>query len=610
MPLADGYPSSPPGVGASLEASLAYYKAQYESLESELADFQESSKALEAELEKDVEASEKRERHLKEKAANLSYEVDEWKTKYKQAKSEANSAQNTLQKEITTLRDTNRTLQLRLRDIEVANDDYERQQRNTESSLEDLDSKYNQTLEREVMLEEEMRTGEQEREALRIEAQRLRDEFSDLKIEADITKEKLRKAEVALERKRRPTTLQPLVVSASPRSELSPTTTTSSPSYDTPPANTASSSGLSDTPTPPSPPTSEKSNPVPKPFLTPSIPKTRMSNNANNTTPRQATYNARLPHHSRGPSVPATIGRSTPSVSFRQSLSKPLNLPNRQPGLPQSNSIYHLRNLRGKMEKLEQRVQTAKSKLPAPVDTPPKTSPRSGSALGHHIPASVTVRSGRKRGGGSTISGAGSLSDQQEQSTPSNLKSKSSRLSFGHPPPTPTRGEMAAPPPRPPSRASVSSRPSVNPYVPGHSRPGSRASISGLRTPLGSGVCQNYAPNASTDRIRPKSSLSNHGYDGQMDEDIENGEAANYATPTPRRTTLGRRTSEIGSAIPTPSKRVSIGLSSKLPGPARRQSSGFSQSVHMGIETKPPLSRDGKKGLSDVGEHYDSTETF
>ncbi|SLM36338.1 NUDE protein, C-terminal [Lasallia pustulata] len=105
-------------------------------------------------------------------------------------KAEANSAQNTLQKEITTLRDTNRTIQLKLRDIEVANDDFERQARNTTSSLEDLESKYDVAIERGVMLEEEIKLGEQKREALRIETQRLRDELSDLKVEAEIMQDK------------------------------------------------------------------------------------------------------------------------------------------------------------------------------------------------------------------------------------------------------------------------------------------------------------------------------------------------------------------------------------------------------------------------------------
>jgi hypothetical protein len=613
MPLSDGIPSSP-GPGASLEESLAYYKAQYEVLASELEEFQESSKALEAELERDIDASEKRERQLKEKASGLSFEVEEWKTKYKQAKAEASSAQSNLQREITTLRDTNRSLQLTLRDIEVANDDYERKQRNTESSLEDLESKYNQTIEREVMLQEQMKAGEEEREALRIDAQRLRDEFSDLKIESDITKEKLRQAEHALDGRKRPPKLQALGGSLSPRSERSPTptTTTSSPTFDTPPAKTASSPGISDTPTPPSPPMSEKSTNAPKPFATPTIPKSRISMNVNDTTPRQSTYSSKMPQSSRGPSMAFVNGRSTPSISMRQSISKPGNLPSRQPGLPQSNSIYHLRNLRGKMQKLEERVHTARSKLPTPAETPPKVSPGGGLPVMTHVPSSVTVRSNRRRVGGSTTSGVSSVSDH-EPSTPSGLRLKSSRPSIGRPTPTPTRGDMAAPPARPVSRASVSSRSSINPYMPGHSRPASRASISGLRAPLGCGIGQTFTPNASTDRVRPKSSLSNHSYDGAYDdEEIENVPVKEYSTPTPRRATLGRRTSEIGSSIPSPTKRLSVGVGSKLPTPAlKRQSTGLGKSVGGADgDMKPPPSSHGKTDLAGVGEAYDAGETF
>lgn len=157
----------------------------------------------------------------------------------------------------------------------------------------------------------------------------------------------------------------------------------------------------------------------------------------------------------------------------------------------------------------------------------------------------------------------------------------------------------------------MSSRSSVNPYVPSHSRPGSRASISNLRAPLGSGVGHNFAPNASTDRVRPKSSLSSYGLDGQLDEENgENDDPKDHATPTPRRTTLGRRTSEIGSAIPSPTKRISVGGATKLPAPTRRQSSGLGKNLENDSDLGPVPSRDGKKGLSGVGEHYDVDETF
>jgi hypothetical protein len=620
MALVDGVPSSPPGPATSTEEALKYYKAQYELLESELADFQASSKELEAELERDVEATEKRERQWKDKASNLQYEIDEWKTKYKQSKTEASSAQNALQKEITQLRETNRELSLRLRDIEVANDDYERKQRNTESSLEDMEQKYNQTIERGVMLEEEMRVGEQEREALRIEAQRLRDELSDLKIEADITKNKLQKATDKLAQREKHLTLQPITISASPRSELSPTTTTaSSPTFDTPPAKPTS---LSDTPTPPSPPFSDKSTKASKPFATPSLPKPRQSLTANGLSSRPSTSGSTASKpgaHARGPSVVA-LSRAAPSSSFRQSLSRPATSQPRPTGLPQSASIMHLKNMQGKLAALTERAHAAKSKLPAPVRTPPRSSPRSGSALGNHIPASVTVRS-RKRTNGSTVSGADSLADKTQEtpsvprsraslrqslthqpSSPSRIetstpKPKTSRPSLNQAkPPSPRRGEMAAPPPRPSSRTSgiVSSRSS---FAPSHSRPGSRASVSGFpRVPLGSA---NFAPNASTDRIRPKSSLSNYdSFDGTMDEQDENNGNESAIPATPRRATFARsRSSDIGTAIPSPSKRASIGGPTKVP--VKRQSGiGLVGGGH------------SAQGLNDVQEGYDVNETF
>ncbi|KAL8706109.1 MAG: hypothetical protein Q9201_000811 [Fulgogasparrea decipioides] len=188
--------------GSTSDDDASYYKTQYEQLEAELADFQASSRELEAELERDIEAAEKRERQLQERIESLGYEVEEWKTKYKQSKAEANNAQNSLQKEITALRETNRTMQLNLRDIEVANDDFERQARHTTSSLEDLESKYNVAIERGVMFEEEIKVGEHERETLRIETQRLRDELGDLRIEAEIRQDKLRRAEAENQRRR------------------------------------------------------------------------------------------------------------------------------------------------------------------------------------------------------------------------------------------------------------------------------------------------------------------------------------------------------------------------------------------------------------------------
>ncbi|MCJ1379462.1 NADH:ubiquinone oxidoreductase [Xylographa soralifera] len=612
--------SSPPSTTTSQEDALRYYKSQYEQLEAELADFQASSRELEAELEKDVEAAEKRERHLQERVESLSFEVEEWKSKCKQSKAEANTAQNTLQKEITSLRDANRTLQLKLRDIEVANDDFEKQARNTTSSLEDLESKYNVSIERGVIFEEEIKAGEQEREALRIETQRLRDELSDLKVEAEIRQDKLRYAEAASDRQRlrKPT---PIGTSNSrPQSSISEhslTTATSSPTIATPPTKSASS-GASDTPTPPSPPVSDRS--LPHASNTPAYPSKnpRLSIPGPSVLPRAGQFPSRAPRHSRGPSVSTAGGFSTPQVGRRTNLTRPESRQSLQPpqSLPSSTSLTQIRGLIGKMQKLEQRVQSARSKLPAPSATPPGTSPRSGSALGQSfIPATVTVRSQKKRNAGSIAGNVpSSLRYAQGSSDLRPNAVQHDRKPEMLPPATMDNWQMGTGNSRPSSRASLSSRQSMDHLsttrvsAMNGSRPSSRQSmsISGARTPLG-----HYSSStaSSETRARPRSSiggsyasLHSNGHSASVSRlsnyNIEESpDGADILTPTPsRRTTLSKE----GSSIPFPgsTNRRQSGAGSGL---GRRISSG----PGMG-DMGPPLerTRPGAKKLSGVGETY------
>ncbi|CAG7995240.1 unnamed protein product [Penicillium salamii] len=599
MPAVDESPSGRKHTSSSYRDELAHYKAQYESLEAELADFQSSSRELEAELEKDIEASEKRERQLKEKLDTMRYEVDEWKTKYKQSKTEGNTAQNTLQKEITTLRDANRTLQLKLRDIEVANDDYERQARNTTSSLEDMESKYNIGIERGVLLEEEMRSGEQEREQLRIDNQRLRDELSDLKIEAEIVQEKLRNAEGHGNfRRRKPTPLYHRSPSTPQNLEIfdrSPRTATSSPVFATPPAKPSLASA---TATPPSPPISESSVNFRKSINTsgaPSFPRQRAAGtepvNSRTLHARSQTRTSNQPRaattHSRNPSLAYSNsgysngnGRSTPSMSISSRNSMTRANPSRAPaGLPKSGSLYQIRGLIGKMQKLEERVQSAKSRLPAPSDTSSLGSPRSGSVTGDSpVASSITVRrNSRKRLSNSSLGS----SARDSESTPS--YPPQGRQSFGR------TGES-----RPSSRTSYSSRSSfsqsVHSGVPVNGRPESRSSRPGAKTPLG-----HYSTNPMTESRRPRSSLSNHG--GQLpniagmcliDEDHDQ----EVSTPTTTRASEEVRRPSV-TATPTPGikKRTTSGI------PAPRS---FKTSIGPG--TMPPPYR--KPQTNDLGETF------
>ncbi|KAK4143137.1 uncharacterized protein C8A04DRAFT_37688 [Dichotomopilus funicola] len=613
-------PSSPPRAGTSVEDALAWYKSQYEVLEAELSEFQASSKELEAELEKDLDAADKRERSLRQKAEGLTFEVEEWKRKYKESKSESNSAQNGLEKEITSLRDANRTLQLRLRDIEVANDDFERQARTTTSSLEDLESKYNMGIERAVMLEEEIKIGEKEREQLRVEAQRLREELSDLKIEAEILQDKLKKQE-----SRHLSTISTDISSipGSPSFCNSPHSTASSPMIMTPPdlKSLSAADTVPELHGPPSPPMSDASLPLPRmsSLKTPGPQrKSRLPSAENSTTPkpRTATTSSSSARGSRAANGTGPMRQPSgrPSAAARASLAAR--------GMSSSNSLTHIRTLTAQMQKLEARVQSARSKLPAPnanTNTPPRSSPR-GTMI---VPPSVTIRS-RKRGAGSNASSlAGSesaashtrhgTSDSRSSISTSTTKhvprlstSGVSRLSFG---PLPNRNPPSATHSsnnhttnepdysRPSSRASLSSYTRPASRTESHHssttmpppRPMSRASMSGNRTPL----------------ARPRSSLGmhGHGHSGSVSYVNTAGpmvEADEYTDsiseiPTPsRRGTYNRLDMEAAAAVHS-------GSGIPMPSSIRRQSGGSSG---IPIGRRPSGAASGTRVLGDLGETY------
>ncbi|KAK4996693.1 NADH:ubiquinone oxidoreductase [Elasticomyces elasticus] len=598
---------SPLRAGATLEEELAYYKAQYEQLEVELQEFQASSKELEAELEKDVEASEKRERKLKEQVEGLGFEVDEWKTKYKQSKAEANSVQTTLQKEITGMRDSNRTLQLKLRDIEVANDDYERQARNTTSSLEDLESKLNVAIERGVMVEEDIKIGEQERESLRIETQRLRDELSDLRVEAEITQEKLRLAEATIDQFH---TKKPILLATQARRWRSPVsddsgTSITSPRTTTPPPTRSIASTV---PMPPSPPLSDASAPVRQPPKTPLPTKRKSLITDVGTTPRPGLYGPRAaPQHSRASSI-----SSTP-IAKPQPMGPPASRPSHAPpdGISRSGSLYQIRGLIGKVQKLEQRVHNARSKLPATtpsngnVTPTARASPRDGSR-GTEVHASVTMRNSKKRTSYAPLFVKDTTGTEAKRTSRLSTNGHIKRLSFGFPsvpapaPSQPTsrpssRNSATSDTPsqsfaRPASRSSnigaglpssseiSSERPSSQSGATG-ARPLSRSSINSARTPLG------YA----TER-RPRSSMASHQSHSTNTNILENF----AATPT-RRTTLDKTGLAMHAALP---KRQSGGIPLVTNCAHPRKSIGPDK--HHSEDTQPPA----RRKLSGVGETF------
>ena len=367
----------------------AFYKAQYEQLEAELREFQASSRELELELERDVEASEKREKKLRDQVEELSSELADWKMKYKQSKIEGGSAQQTLQKEVTALRDANRTLQLRLRDVEVVNDDFERQARFASSSLEDMEARCGMALERATMLEQEARETDREREELRVEAQRLREELSDVKVDAEITQSRLEKAEASMRETASKTDIHEgearILELTPPRSDISMSTSADQ-------ATRSNASVAADTGTaPPSPAMSE--------ILA------IMKRSASDGTPTKEGGNG-TQHEERAPQTgyfnstrrPSYNGRETRKPSFR----RPSGFKMRLSGVPQdgprrTESLHQIRGLIGKMQRLEERVQSARSKLPAGTVRDSGRPEATGDAV---TPSSVTMRSLKKSGSG------------------------------------------------------------------------------------------------------------------------------------------------------------------------------------------------------------------
>lgn len=460
------------------------------------------------------------------------------------------------------------------------------------------------------MLEEEIKIGEREREGLRIETQRLRDELSDLKIESEITQEKLRLAEATIEKHHQRTVSNHLAkdsLTLRPRSPVSEASTTntnlSSPTTASTPPYMQSNTPHPDS-TPPSPPLSDAPLAIrPMPF-TPPVP-TRKASIASRdpaATPRAGTFSR--PRHTRGPSVsgiPAqgagAGGRRTPSI-----VRPPCAVPGQRParpsiggntaaaGLPRSGSLYQIRGLIGKMQKLEERVHSARSKLPAPTSTPPRASPRAPSASGNYLPNSVAVR---KRA--SQASTASSIQDIASGGV--------SRLSFGVHPSTSNS--------RPSSRASLSSTPQLpNPAskpspanrnivrTPGTRTPGTRTPNTrtpntrtpGTRNPLG-----HYSSASMSGRIGKapppilhlhegrqfgRTSLNRHPSDHGFSKSLSISRSETGSDKSDEgeiKTPLGRRLTIEKTGIPTPGSTV-----------LRRQSVGRRISASMDSGMGPP----------------------
>ncbi|GAA5970497.1 hypothetical protein JCM3765_005831 [Sporobolomyces pararoseus] len=176
---------------ASPEAALAHYRTLCSSLQSQLSaaeedikDFTESSKELQNELEQELERMEKAEKGMRRELEMVQGDREEWKTKYTSALRDHTTTITHMQRELESLRTSEKKIRDQLRDMELDNDDLERSEREKDSSLQDLENRYNKSLERIALLEEELVTKAQ----LEEEVQRLKDELRDLNEELVIVR--------------------------------------------------------------------------------------------------------------------------------------------------------------------------------------------------------------------------------------------------------------------------------------------------------------------------------------------------------------------------------------------------------------------------------------
>ncbi|KAI8328365.1 hypothetical protein BC941DRAFT_497140 [Chlamydoabsidia padenii] len=186
----------------NVQDELDYYRNHAENLENTLQDtraaldeFQISSRELEEELEKELQTTEKAYKELKSQCERSRRDADEWKTKFTDAKHEQSITMMQMQREIDILRATEEMFRKKILELELDNDDLERTERAATSSLSDLEVKLNKTIERNVILENEIATKDQ----LTEQTQRLKDELNEVNQELSIYRNKATKQKAQLE---------------------------------------------------------------------------------------------------------------------------------------------------------------------------------------------------------------------------------------------------------------------------------------------------------------------------------------------------------------------------------------------------------------------------
>ncbi|GMM38941.1 hypothetical protein DASC09_062800 [Saccharomycopsis crataegensis] len=183
----DPQPFGSPSKNSNLseEERLQMALKQIQQLENELSDFQQSSYELEQELEKELNDLETRKQELEEALESKRKEAENWKAKYVRLESEFNNVTSRNEDKFKNYKKELQSVRSKLVNIEILNDNIEQNERILSINLNDLETKYNDSLERIALLESEINYKDEALLKEKLDNQNTQNQFNELKGEID-----------------------------------------------------------------------------------------------------------------------------------------------------------------------------------------------------------------------------------------------------------------------------------------------------------------------------------------------------------------------------------------------------------------------------------------
>ncbi|KAG4095379.1 hypothetical protein H8356DRAFT_1079827 [Neocallimastix lanati (nom. inval.)] len=197
----------------ALREELEMWKSRAEEYKSDLEEYQQQSLEYENEMEQEIN-------DLKQRNNDYADELSELKKKYRELHVQSNESCSNYQNELDHLKKINEQKRARERELEIVNDDLERKIRITSSTCQDLQVKYNQLLEKNVYLQQEV----ENKMELIVTIQRIKDELKDANIELAVLRSKLNDTNVNTNNNNVAEAMVPYQI-LSPNKSQTPTTT-------------------------------------------------------------------------------------------------------------------------------------------------------------------------------------------------------------------------------------------------------------------------------------------------------------------------------------------------------------------------------------------------